>query len=522
MLTFGALTRRNGAHWPEKDAFVEASRKVTWGELDRRTDALGHAYRALGVSPGDRVAVVSHDAIEVPETFLAAAKMGAIRVGLNPRLAGAEIAALIEDCEPRLLIYAGEHQRLVGLATSLLGDAKDPPILIGFAAGHGASLDYEELIAKHTRDGVLEQTPHEHAMIAYTSGSTGVPKGAIYPHDKFLRTILYTAMNEGLVHDSVWLQAMPAAGVPMMHMLRNIFLAATCVIVGPWNAERALTLIASYNVTNCVLVPTMLAALLTVPDINKYDLSSMKLLGYGASPLPPATIREALLRFRCPFLQMYGTTELLGMSHMLFPSDHELGLTTRPELLASIGRPLSWVDTRIVDEENKELPIGEIGELVVRSDVVFPGYWRAPEKSQEMFFGEWLRTGDLARCDRDGYLYLADRAKFRIKTGGYNVFPTEVENILAEHPAVHEVSVFGVPDKVWGDRIEAVISLKPGAQIGGEALKDFCRDKIASFKIPKHIEIWDELPKGATGKILKRAVIDIMVKRYEQADRPED
>jgi acyl-CoA synthetase (AMP-forming)/AMP-acid ligase II len=522
MMTFGALTRRNGAHWPAKDAFVETSRKVTWGELDRRTDALGHAYRALGVSQGDRVAVLSHDAIEVPETFLAAAKMGAIRVGLNPRLAGGEIAALIKDCEPRLLIYAGEHQRLVGRATSLLGDARDPPILIGFAAGHGASLDYEELIANHTRDGVLEQTPHEHAMIAYTSGSTGVPKGAIYPHGKFLRTILYTAMNEGLVHDSVWLQAMPAAGVPMMHMLRNIFLAATCVIVGPWDAQRALTLIARHNVTNCVLVPTMLAALLTVPDINKYDLSSMKLLGYGASPLPPATIREALLRFRCPFLQMYGTTELLGMSHMLFPSDHELGLTTRPELLASIGRPLSWVDTRIVDEESKELPIGEIGELVVRSDVVFPGYWRAAEKSREMFFGEWLRTGDLARCDRDGYVYLADRAKFRIKSGGYNVFPTEVENILAEHPAVHEVSVFGVPDKVWGDRIEAVISLKPGAQIGGEALKDFCRDKIASFKIPKHIEIWDELPKGATGKILKRAVIDIMVKRYEQADRPED
>jgi acyl-CoA synthetase (AMP-forming)/AMP-acid ligase II len=192
-------------------------------------------------------------------------------------------------------------------------------------------------------------------------------------------------------------------------------------------------------------------------------------------------------------------------------------LTTRPELLASIGRPLSWVDTRIVDEENKDLPVGEIGEFVVRSDVVFPGYWRAPEKSREMFFGEWLRTGDLARRDADGYVYLADRAKFRIKTGGYNVFPTEVENVLAEHPAVHEVSVFGVPDKVWGDRIEAVVSLKPGASVSTEALKEFCRDKIASFKIPKHIEVWDELPKGATGKILKRAVIDIMVERYAKA-----
>jgi acyl-CoA synthetase (AMP-forming)/AMP-acid ligase II len=307
----------------------------------------------------------------------------------------------------------------------------------------------------------------------------------------------------------------------MMHMLRNIFLAATCVIVGPWNAERALALMHLHRATNCVLVPTMLAALLTVPNFDKYDVSSMKLLGYGASPLPPATIREALLKFRCPFLQMYGTTELLGMSNMLFPSDHELGLTTRPELLASIGRALSWVDTRIVDEENNDLPLGEIGELVVRSDVVFPGYWRAPEKSAEMFFGEWLRTGDLARRDADGYVYLADRAKFRIKTGGYNVFPTEVENVLAEHPAVHEVSVFGLPDKMWGDRIEAVISLKPGADVCPEALKEFCRDKIANFKIPKHIEVWDELPKGATGKILKRAVIDIMVERYAKAEKPE-
>src|SRR5262249_52693914 len=268
-----------------------------------------------GVARGDRVAVLSHDAIEVPETFLAAAKVGAIRVGLNPRLAAAELAALLRDCEPRLLICSGEHRRLVGLATSPLADMTVLPPLIGLARDHGAALDYEELIDRHRRDGVLDQTPHEHVMIAYTSGSTGLPKGAIYPHDKFLRTILYTAMNEGLVHDSVWLQAMPAAGVPMMHMLRNIFVAATSIIVGPWHAELALTLIDRHRATNCVLVPTMLAALLTVSNFEKYDVSSMKLLGYGASPLPPATIREALLRFRCPFLQMYGTTELLGMSN---------------------------------------------------------------------------------------------------------------------------------------------------------------------------------------------------------------
>jgi acyl-CoA synthetase (AMP-forming)/AMP-acid ligase II len=519
MTTFGALTRRNGAHWPDKDAFVELDRRVTWGALDRRTDALGHAYRALGVAPGDRIAVLSHDAIEVPETFLAATKIGAVRVGINPRLAAAEIAALIKDSEPRIVIFAGEHRRAVDLVKPQLAAMKEMPTFIGFAPGHGEPIDYEELIAKHICDGVLEETLYETAMIAYTSGSTGLPKGAIYPHDKFLRTILYTAMNEGLVHDSVWLQAMPAAGVPMMHMLRNIFLAATCVIVGPWNAERALTLIDREKATNCVLVPTMLAALLTVPNFERYDVSSMKLLGYGASPLPPATIREAMVKFGCPFLQMYGTTELLGMSHMLFPSDHTLGLKQRPELLSSIGRALSGVDTRIVDDDNRDVAVGEVGELVVRSDVVFPGYWRAPQKSEEMFFEDWLRTGDLARSDKDGYVYLADRAKFRIKTGGYNVFPTEIENVLAEHPAVHEVSVFGVPDPVWGDRIEAVVSLKPQQRVSPDQLKEFCKDKIANFKIPKHIEIWDELPKGATGKILKRAVIETMAARYTGADK---
>ncbi len=154
------------------------------------------------------------------------------------------------------------------------------------------------------------------------------------------------------------------------------------------------------------------------------------------------------------------------------------------------------------------MPIGEVGELVVRSDVAFPGYWKAPEKTEEVFFGDWMRTGDLARRDSDGYVYLSDRAKFRMKTGGFNVFPTEIENVLAEHPAVHEVSVFGLPDPTWGDRIEAVVSLKPNHSVEPEDLRAFCKDKIANFKIPKKVEIWTELPKGATGKILKHKLAE--------------
>jgi acyl-CoA synthetase (AMP-forming)/AMP-acid ligase II len=513
MMTFADLLRRNGAHWPDKAAFVELDRRVTWGELDRRTDALGHALRRFDVGTGDRIAVLAHDCIEVAETFLVASKIGAIRVGINARFAAAEVLALLKDCRPKVLAYSSDQQRTIDLIAPQIEELAHPPARIGFAGGHSASYDYEEIIRQHTALGPLHPTPHAVSMIAYTSGSTGLPKGAIYPQDKFLRTILYTALNEGLTPDMVWLQAMPAAGVPMMHMLRNMFGGGTCVIVGPWNASLALELIARERVTNCVLVPTMLASLLTVEDVRRVDVSSMRLLGYGAAPLPPATIKEAMATFRCPFLQMYGTTELLGMSNMLFPSDHRLGLSTRPELLSSIGRPLSWVDTKIVDDDNRQVKIGEIGELLVRSDVAFPGYWNAPDKTAEAFHGEWVRTGDLARSDEEGYVFLSDRAMFRMKTGGYNVFPTEIENVLAEHPDVHEVAVFGLPDAMWGDRIEAVVTLKPNCSLASEVLREFCKDKIANFKIPKKIEVWKDLPKGSTGKILKRAIIDLKIRQ---------
>jgi acyl-CoA synthetase (AMP-forming)/AMP-acid ligase II len=293
-----------------------------------------------------------------------------------------------------------------------------------------------------------------------------------------------------------------------MHMMRNIFHAAATVIVGPWNAELAFELIKRERTTNTVLVPTMLNSLLESPHLGSADVSSMKLFGYGASPLPPATIRLAMDAFKRPFLQMFGTTELMGMSMMLYPSDHERGLNRDPHILASAGKPLPYVDVRVVDEDGVSVDADQVGELIVRSDVAFKGYWNAPEKDAEAVRDGWIYTGDMARLDEAGYVYLSDRAKFRIKTGGYNVFPTEIENVMAEHPAINEVAVVGLPDERWGDRIHAVVSLTAGATVDPEELKAFCRDKIATFKIPKTIEIWAEIPKGTTGKIQKRAIIE--------------
>lgn len=512
--SFGTLLARHAVTWPNHPAYVEGERRVTWAQLHRRTDALGRALRAAGVGPGDRVAMLAADCIEVAELFLACAKIGAIRVGINARLAAREIAHILEDSGPVQLFVQAEYSALAGRA---LAQCKLAPAVVGFQPDHGFEADYDDWIGRHDSEQPLVPSPGDIAMLCYTTGSTGLPKGAIYPHQGMLASIMAIALCEGACHDDVWLHAMPAGGVPILHLLRNIIHASTVAIVGPWDPERALEVIERDRTTITVLVPTMISSLLGSGRIGQYDTSSMRQLGYGASPLPPAAIREAMAAFGCPFLQMFGTTELMGMSTMLFPSDHARGLAERPDILASAGKALPFVDLRIADDSGAALPAGETGELLVRSPFVIPGYWQAPEKYAETVQDGWLHTGDMAFCDAEGYVTLVDRMKFRIKTGGYNVFPTEVENVLAEHPAVHEVSVIGLPDSEWGERIHAVVSLKPGGALDLAAMKAFCADRIAGFKTPKGLDVWSELPKGATGKILKRQIVE----HFTQASEPK-
>lgn len=513
MMTIGELVRRHAITRGNMTAYVDNVRQVDWGTFDRNSDALGAALRTLDVTPGERVAIISFDCIEVAEVFAACAKIGAVRVGLNGRLVPRELAQLLDDCAPKVVITHGRYWPLLQEAMT---QSTVRPEVIGFGDVHGAALDYAELVARHRSETPIVQTPHDMLMICYTTGSTGLPKGAIYRHEPMLRSIMAVALAEGANHDDVWLHAMPAAGVPIMHMVRNMVHGSKTVIVGDWDPEHALALIERERTTITVLVPTMLTSIITSGLMGRYDTSSMRQLGYGASPLPPAMVREAAKAFGCGLLQMYGSTELMGMSMMLFPSDHERGLTVRPEILASAGRPLPYADVRIVDEDGRDLPRGETGEVLIRTEYITPGYWNAPEKYEETVRDGWLYTGDMGRMDEEGYIYLGDRAKFRIKTGGYNVFPTEVENVLAEFPAVREVCVVGLPDPKWGERIHAVVSLRTGAQADPAQIREYCVGKMASFKIPKTIDIWEELPKGPTGKIQKRAVIDVYVQGTEK------
>lgn len=506
MLLLGRLIEKNARDLANHDAYVELDRRRTWRELHERTDALGHALRDKGVRSGDRIGVILKDSIEVVETIGVCAKVGALRVGLNYRLAPPEIGKLIDDAGVNFIFVQAD---LMDVATAGVAAAERKPELVGVGEEHGLELDYETLIAEGLKRGPLIQTPHERLMICYTTGSTGLPKGAIYPHRLMLESMAAIALSEGAHADDVWLHVMPASGIPIMHLLRNIFHGSKCVILGDWTAERALALIELERCTITVMVPTMLSDMLTSGLIPKFDCSSMRQLGYGSAPLPPSTIREAVKALGCGFLQMYGTTELMGMSMMLMPSDHERALTEGHRCLESTGRPLHYVETRIVDEQGKDVGEGEAGELLIKTDYVIPGYWNREIQYTEAVHEGWLHTGDIATRDDEGFIYLKDRTKFRIKSGGYNIFPTEVENCLAEHPAVCEVAVVGLPDPKWGERIHGVVTLSGEQGPCGEELRAFCRGKIADFKIPKAIEIWDSLPRGPTGKIQKREIIDI-------------
>jgi acyl-CoA synthetase (AMP-forming)/AMP-acid ligase II len=507
MLTVGGLARHNQRTWASHLAYADDQRRVTWGQFGARTDALGRALRAQGVEPGDRVAMIAADCVEVAELMIACAKIGAVRVGINYRLSAPEMAAVIDDSEPALVLVQDELSARAAEAMTQ-ADRAARPVPFG-----QPDSEYEELITRHSSAGPLLMTPRELLMICYTTGSTGLPKGALYTHQNFLQSMINIALCEGACHDDIWLHTMPAGGVPIIHLCRNLYHASSTVILGRWDPDQALETIERERITVGVFVPTMLASLVSSQRAGQTDTSSMRQFEYGGSPIPPATILAAMRLFGRPFLQMYGTTELTGMSHMLFPSDHRAGLGADPGVLASIGRALPYAEARIVDDDGHDVPAGEVGELVVATDLAVPGYWRRPDKYAELIKDGWLYTGDLGHQDERGYVYLVDRKMFRIKSGGYNIFPVEVENVLAQHPGVRQVSVVGVPDPTWGERVHAVVVLADGTTAQAADLIGFCRGRIAGFKVPKSVEFRDQLPLGATGKILKRQIRDEVTAR---------
>jgi long-chain acyl-CoA synthetase len=496
-MTVGDVIRRHGAARPEAVALRQAGRELTYGELDERSNRLAQALLASGVSAGTRVAYLDRSSPEVVELLFAASKLGAVLVPLNWRLAPPELAAVLADSQAPVLI-AGPTYREV--ADDLLERLSPPPRLV--VVGEA----YERWLAAHEpRDPGARGDAGDVIVQMYTSGTTGVPKGVLTTHGNLAvtaRTSLRWAFDE---------RSVSLTPLPMFHIggigwaYCGLWHGATTVLVSDFDPERVLDILEHQGVTNAVLVPTMLQMLTAVPGAAERDYSALRSIAYGAAPITTPVLKASLRTFGCSLFGLYGLTESTGAVVALEPADHDPG-GPREHLLRSAGRPYPWVELKIVDPAGgARLGPHEVGEVWLRAPNVTPGYFNRPAETAAALTPDgWLRTGDGGYVDEQGYLFLTDRIKDMIVSGGENVYPVEVEEALAQHPDVADVAVIGVPDAHWGEAVKALIVRRPGTRPTADDLIALARGRLAGYKLPRSVDFVDQLPRTPSGKVLKR------------------
>jgi acyl-CoA synthetase (AMP-forming)/AMP-acid ligase II len=505
-MTLDRIVRRNAARFPERPALVAGEDVRSWSALDARVDRVAAALQTSGISAGDRVAILMGNRPEYFELYFACARSGAIAVPLNFKLTPREAAQIVGHADPALLVTDAGHAGLANATLQALRRHVPTWLVAGAGPEPGATVHYEDVIASASPAGrAHEGDERDTFAIFYTSGTTGLPKGAMVSH-------LNLEMNgyNQLVADASRADDANLVATPVYHMgavfmaVTYMLLGCTQVILPQFTAAGWLQTLERTRATVSLLIPTMINAILNAPELNRHDASTLRLIFYGGGPMPPAVLERAMRAFRCAFTQGYGLTETLEAT-FLVAADHVLdGTPEQQRRLASAGREAIGAEVRIVDDAGRDLASGEIGEILVRSRSVIQGYWRQPEAGAEVIVNGWFHTGDLGYLDAGRYLFVVDRKKDMVVTGGVNVYTKEVEAVLYEHPAVREAAVFGVPDDNWGERVTAAIALRPGSTSTGDELIAHCREHLAGFKLPKHVVFLDELPKNPSGKILKR------------------
>ncbi|MCX6462749.1 MAG: AMP-binding protein [Pseudonocardiales bacterium] len=511
---------------PHKIAVREDGRSLTWAELDAQVGALASGMAALGVAPGDAVGMLARDRLEVFVHYLACLRLGAVRVGINARFAAREVLHVVRDCDARMVVVEAALADLLGgeeralraegrLLVSLTPGDPAAPRLADFDASFG------ELSAGPALD-LPAPRPGDLALISYTSGTTGLPKGVLVSQAAVAAVLVHTVLMTGLGPDDVWFQATSLAWIASLLALLGLVNGMTVVLPGGpggFDAAHFLHTVGRHRVTGTVLAPVMISRVLDeLDDGGGHDLSSFRTLVYGSSPAPPALLHRVHAALPATALvQIYGITECSGgWVTVLTHADHLRGLGGEPGLLTSCGRPGPWVDVAVTDDDGREVARGESGEVRLRSPMNCLGYHRLPELTAGLLDGEWIRTHDIGRMDDEGYLYLTDRKNFMIITGGMNVYPSVVENVLAQHPDVADVAVVGAAHEEWGEAVVAIVEARRGATPDPAGLLTFCRERLGAFQVPKHVAVVDALPRGVTGKVLKPTIIADLTEHPER------
>jgi acyl-CoA synthetase (AMP-forming)/AMP-acid ligase II len=486
-------------------AVVDGARRVDYARLGAQVDALARGFAERGLGAGDRVACLLPNGLEILELTFAAAGLGAVLVPLNTRLAPRELAAILDDCDPRLLVV---HESMLGTADAATRDATVTPEFVLVGEG-GWQVDFQD-------PGEFEPHPagfDELVHLYYTSGTTGRSKGVQLSARNVLRHAAAAARELGLGADDRW-----GHFAPMFHLADAwATIAVTMahgrhVMLPAFESGAALDLIEREGVTQTNLVPTMLNFMVHDERASKERLASMRRVLSGGAPIAPELVRRVMELFDCEYVQTYGLTETspyLTLS-LLHPHLEQLPEAEQFVYRAKTGRAFAAVELRVVDETGEHVARDgkAIGEIHARGETVTRGYWNRPEETAAAFDGEWFKTGDLATIDAEGYLEIVDRAKDVILTGGETVYSTEVEYALAEHPDVLEAAVFATPDERWGELVSAAVVPVSGAQLDTDALGVHCRERLAAYKCPRVWRVMDALPKTGSGKIQKAALRD--------------
>ena len=502
----GHLMTRAAQRFPDRPGWLQSDRIVTYREADERVNRLANGLLDLGGQPGDRVGMLLPNCYQGLETILAPMKAGMAAVPLNVRLHHREHEYLLNDAGASTLVYSEQFDDHVSQMRESLETVKH---FIRLGDGPSGDLDYEALLdsaSSQAPDPSVE--PDDVAWLFYTSGTTGHPKGAMITHRSLLTMVNCFLTDVGPINpEDVLLHAAPithGSGLYMFPLLARG--AANAFPSTPsFDPPKIFAAIERYRVTTMFLAPTMVNMLVASPDKSEYDLASLHTVVYGGGPMYAENTLEAMKAFGNIFVQIFGLGEAPMAITTLPKEEHVVeNQPGRLQRLSSAGREFTGVRMCIVNDEDREVPQGEMGEIVVRSDLVMKGYWNNPEATSESLRGGWLHTGDLGYLDQDGYLFITDRKKDMIISGGANIYPREIEEVIIQHQTVAEVAVIGVPDPHWGESVKALVVTRADAQTDEEEIIEYCRQNLASYKKPSSVEFLSSLPKNAYGKVLKR------------------
>lgn len=495
MLTLRDVMFNNPAIDPDGPAVVAGDRRMSYRDLQEAVARVGAQLRAAGVNGGDRVAVLLETVPEYIVTYFAITTIGAIYVPLNWRLHASEHVVLMNNSRPKVLIASSVFAETIAATKAEVASVTH---VVSVGDPVDGCIDFATWVNTPGKlpDDFLP-TPDSGALIVYTSGTTGAPKGVLLTHGNVVIDIKNVYGYAQPNRQSVIVHVAPLYHQTFVHVLEHLAYGACVVLVKKFDVIDVLSTIQRVKGTYIFLAPTMVYEILDCPQLAQYDLSSLQTVIYGAAPITGARLRQAMQLLGKKLVQGYGLTEATSHASYLDKEEHLIAE-------GSIGRGIKGVEVRVVNAAGVDCAPGEIGEIIIRGPTVMKGYWEAQAATDATIIDGWLHSGDLAKVDERGYMYIVDRVKDLVISGGVNIYPHDIEEVLAEYSGVAESAVFGIPDAYWGEALVAAVVAKPGITLDAAAVQAFCRTRLGGYQVPKHIEIMTALPKNPSGKILKR------------------